>query len=99
MPVSSGGRLSTGLGASLGLVFCDHSAVTMRVGAGLTRTEFTFLSGSSPTGRTRIGQRLFEAEFFFHREERMLQRPCAGMVNFEPAGRLIMVRAFDGTIG
>jgi|GraSoiStandDraft_16_1057320.scaffolds.fasta_scaffold06664_6 hypothetical protein len=42
----SGVRLSTGLGALLGLVFCDHSPVTMRVGAGLPRTEFGFLSGS-----------------------------------------------------
>jgi hypothetical protein len=63
MPVSSGGRPSTGLGASLGLVFCDHSAVTMRVGAGLTCTEFTFLSGGGSTGRTRNGKCLYEAEF------------------------------------
>jgi hypothetical protein len=27
----------------------------------------------------------------------MLQRPCAGMVNFEQARPIIMVRAFDGT--
>ena len=44
--MSSGVRLSPGPGALLGLVFCDHSPVTMRVGTGLPRTEFGFLSGS-----------------------------------------------------
>ena len=53
--------------ALLGLIFCNQSAVTMRVGAGLTRTEFTFLFGGGSTGRTRNRKCLFEAEFFFHR--------------------------------
>ena len=54
---------------------CNQSAVTMRVGAGLTRIEFTFLFGRGSTGRTCHGKRLFEAEFF-HVALIMLRCPC-----------------------
>jgi hypothetical protein len=55
----------------------------MRVGAWLTRTEFTFLFGGGSTGWTGNGKRLFEAEFFFHVGERMPQTRVTWMVNLE----------------
>jgi hypothetical protein len=67
-------------------VFCNQSAFTMRVGAGLARGKFALLVRSGSASWTLDGECLFEAEFLFHRglfiRTIMLQRPSAGTVNF-----------------
>jgi hypothetical protein len=47
-------------------IFCNHSAVTMRVGARLAGAKLTHLPRSSTTGWTMDGEYLFWAEFLFH---------------------------------
>jgi hypothetical protein len=60
--------------ALLGLrIFCDHSAVAMRIGAGLASAKLTLLPRSSTTSRTRDSECLFWTEFFFHAGEMMPQ--------------------------
>jgi len=67
----------------LGSIFCNQAAISMRVGARLARTKLTLLSRGSTTSRTTDSEYLFCAEGFLDGSERMLQRPSAGMVNFE----------------
>ncbi len=64
-------------------VFCDQSAVAMRLSAGLARTKLTLLSRSGSTGWTKDFKCFFGAEFFLHGGEIMTQSWCTGMVNFE----------------
>lgn len=47
-------------------VWCNPSAVAMRLCAGMAGAKFALLSGRSATGRTMEGKCLFGTEFFFH---------------------------------
>jgi hypothetical protein len=52
----------------LGLVFCDQSAVAVRIGAGLAVGEFALLSRLGTASRTMYCECLSWAGFFFHGE-------------------------------
>src|SRR5690349_25115542 len=55
-----------GAGAvNLGLNFCQQSAVTMWLGAGLAGRKLTLLPWTCTTGRTTDSEYLLWAEFFF----------------------------------
>ena len=54
-------------------VWCNPSAVAVRLCAGLAGAKFALLSGRSATGRTMDGKCLFEREFFFHNRKIMAQ--------------------------
>jgi hypothetical protein len=47
-------------------ICCNQSAVTMRLGAGLTSAKLTLFHRSSPTGWTTDSEYLFGAEFSLH---------------------------------
>jgi hypothetical protein len=58
-------RIASPFGALLGLVFGDYPAVTERIGARQSSSEFTFLPRLGTTGRATDGERFFWAVFFF----------------------------------
>jgi hypothetical protein len=54
-------------------VWCNPSAVAVRLCAGMAGAKFALLSGRSATGRTMDGKCLFGSEFFFHNRMIMAQ--------------------------
>ena len=54
-------------------VWCNPSAVAVRLCAGMAGAKFALLSGRSATGRTMDGKCLFGSEFFFHNRKIMAQ--------------------------
>jgi hypothetical protein len=56
-------------------IFCDQSAIYVRIIARLASVKFTFLPGSGSASWTADGEYLFWAEFLFHHKP-----PCT-MVN------------------
>jgi len=62
-------------------VWCNPSAVAVRLCAGLAGAKFALLPGRSATGRTTDGKYLFGSEVFFHNREDGNPNQCAGMVN------------------
>ena len=49
-------------------IFCDQSAVYVRIIARLTSAKFTLLPRSGSTSRTADGEYLLWVEFLFHRK-------------------------------
>jgi hypothetical protein len=54
-------------------VWCNPSAVAVRLCSGMAGAKFAFLSGRSATGRTMDGKCLFGSEFFLHNRMIMAQ--------------------------
>lgn len=54
-------------------VWCNPSAVAVRLCSGIAGAKFALLSGRSATGRTMDGKCLFGSEFFFHDRKIMAQ--------------------------
>ena len=76
----------------------DQSAITMRVGAGLTSTKLTPFFRSSTTGRTTDSKGLFAGEFSLH-GKKITPQPFTGMVNVEQFRQLLDHRVGLGSAG
>ena len=76
--------MSSGLvGFIVGVSAQTQSAVLMRLGTWLASIKLTLLPRSSTASRTKDGEGLFLAFSFHGAEERIPQKPCIRMVNFE----------------
>ena len=69
-------------------ICCNQSAVTMRLGTGLTSAKLTPFSRSSTAGWTADSKYLFGAEFSLH-GKKIKPQPFTGMVNFEQFRQLL----------
>ena len=64
-------------------VWCNPSAVTVRLCAGLAGAKLALVSGRSATGRTMDGKCLFGSEFFFHNSKDYGPNRSTGMVSLD----------------
>jgi hypothetical protein len=71
-------RLRVDFISRIELVFCEQSAVAMRVVARLASVKLAFLSSLDTTGWTRNRGNLLWGEFFSH-SEGQYPKPCGGV--------------------
>ncbi len=67
---------------------CNQSAVTMRLGTGLTSAKLTLFFRSSTTGWTADSEYLLGAEFSLH-GKKITPKPVCGMVNVDQFRQLL----------